>query len=158
MRTAVYTSRQAFHISGISLRQLAYWRKSGFLVPSQCTPGGHSRYTFNDLIALKSARQLLDAGVSLQKIRKSMHALRRFLPTLRSPLTEIALVATGDVILILHEGSAFEALSGQQWIFPVARMAREIQQFHDREQAGAMEQGELFPGLRTAQPSIYSAK
>ncbi|MFQ5488448.1 MAG: MerR family transcriptional regulator, partial [Gammaproteobacteria bacterium] len=128
MKATVYSSRQAARISGVSLRQLAYWRKSSLLVPSHRTPGGHSRYTFSDLIALKSARQLLDAGVSLQKIRRSIDALLRFLPTLRRPLAEISLVATGDVILVLHEGSAFEALSGQQWVFPVARMEREIQQ------------------------------
>ncbi len=159
MKAAVYSSRQAARISGVSLRQLAYWRKSGLLVPSHRTPGGHSRYTFSDLIALKSARQLLDAGVSLQKIRKSMDALLRFLPTLRRPLAEISLVATGDVILILHEGSTFEALSGQQWVFPVARMEREIQQFHDRKQfALPQRQGELFPQLRAAQPYRNNAK
>ena len=35
-------------------------------------------------------------------------------------MTELTLVATGDIILVLHQGTAFEALSGQEWIFPVA--------------------------------------
>ncbi len=144
MKAGLYTSRQAARITGLSLRQLAYWRKNGFLAPSHRTPGGHSRYTFLDLIALKSARQLLDAGVSLQKIRASVEALRRTLPTLEQPLAEITLVATGDVILVLRGETACEALSGQQWIFPIARMEREIARFHGRETA-APRQGELFP-------------
>ncbi len=151
MKAALYTSRQAARISGLSLRQLSYWRKIGFLAPSHRTPGGHSRYTFHDLIALKSARQLLDAGVSLQKIRASIEALRRYLPSLQHPLAEISLVATGDVIVVLHGEHAFEALSGQQWIFPIARMEQEIRRLESRSgsRRGSPppQQGVLFPEL-----------
>ncbi len=160
MTTRVYSSRQAARISGLSPRQLAYWRKSGLLAPSHCTAGGHARYTFTDLIALKSARQLLDAGVSPQKLRHALDGLRRFLPTLQQPLAEITVVATGDVMLVLRGDNAFEALSGQQWIFPVARMAREIRHLQ-REHAGdTPQQGELFPEprFRPARQAPVTAK
>jgi hypothetical protein len=35
---------------------------------------------------------------------------------------------------VLHEGSAFEAVSGQEWVFEVARFEREVARF--RQGAG----------------------
>ena len=112
---------------GVSRRQLQYWAETGLVAPSARTRGGHRRYTFADLVALKAAKQLIDAGVSVQRIRSSLGALERMLPQVRSPLSELVLVATGDVVLVLREGSAFEAVSGQQWILEVEQFQREIE-------------------------------
>jgi DNA-binding transcriptional MerR regulator len=110
----------------VSRRQLQYWAQTDLLRPSDKTPGGHGRYTFEDLVALKAAKRLIDAGVSVQRIRKSIGALRRLLPTVREPLSELVLVATGDVVLAFKDGAAFDALSGQEWVFEVARFQREV--------------------------------
>jgi hypothetical protein len=45
----------------------------------------------------------------------------------RRPLTELVLVATGDVVLVFKDGTAFDAVSGQEWVFEVARFQREIE-------------------------------
>jgi hypothetical protein len=70
---------------------------------------------------------LIDAGVSVQRIRKSIRALRKMLPTVQRPLAELILVATGDVVLAFKDGTAFDAISGQQWVFEVARFKREVE-------------------------------
>jgi hypothetical protein len=70
---------------------------------------------------------LIDAGVSVQRIRKSIRALRRTLPTVQRPLAELILVATGDVLLAFKDGTAFDALSGQEWVFEVATFQREVE-------------------------------
>ena len=49
-------------IIGLTPRQIQYWEKTGLLVPSYRTQGGHRRYTFQDLVACKTAKKLLDAG------------------------------------------------------------------------------------------------
>ncbi len=140
-----FTSQQAMSITGLSRRQLTYWRTTGLVVPSQRTRGGHWRYSFLDLLALKTARKLIAAGVSVQRIRKSIASLLRFLPTCKAPLHELSLVATGDIILVLHGDTAFEALTGQEWIFPVAELEMEISRLR---QAGP-QQAALFPELET---------
>jgi DNA-binding transcriptional MerR regulator len=145
----VFTSRQATEITGITQRQLAYWRKSALLVPSHTTAGGHARYTFTDLIALKTAKQLLDTGVSLQKIRRSIASLLTYLPNLRQPLSGASIVATGDVVLVFQEGAAFEAITGQEWIFPIASMEREISMRRKRPGPPQPWQVELFPDAET---------
>jgi DNA-binding transcriptional MerR regulator len=121
-----FRTRDVVQILKISRRQLQYWSQTGLVKPSVKTPGGHSRYTFEDLVALKTAKRLIDSGVSVQRIRTSMAALRRILPTVRRPLAELVLVATGDVVLAFREGTAFDAISGQEWVFEVAEFQREV--------------------------------
>jgi hypothetical protein len=78
-------------------------------------------------VALKATVRLIEAGVSVQKIRKSIRALRALLPSVKKPLAELVLVATGDVVLVFRGETAFEAVSGQEWVFEVARFQREVQ-------------------------------
>ncbi len=118
---------EASRILGLSRRQLQYWAQTDLAPPSITTRGGHHRYSFEDLVALRAAKRLLDAGVSVQRIRSSIQALRGLLPTVRRPLVELTLVATGDVVLVFHGGTAFEAVSGQEWVFEIARLQREIE-------------------------------
>jgi len=123
----LFRSGEVAQILGISRRQLLYWARTGLARPSTCTRGGHHRYRFQDLVALKAAKRLIDSGVSVQGIRKSIRALQKTLPQVERPLTELVLVATGDVVLVLHDGTAFEAVTGQEWVFEVAQFQREIE-------------------------------
>jgi DNA-binding transcriptional MerR regulator len=131
----LFQTRDVIGILKISRRQLQYWAQTDLIAPSAQTPGGHGRYTFEDLVALKAAKRLIDAGVSVQRIRTSIQALRKLLPEIERPLSELVLVATGDVVLVFHEGAAFEALSGQEWVFEVARFKQEIDGWHALKRA-----------------------
>ena len=106
------------------------------------THGGHARYSFVDLVSLKTASRLIDAGVSVQRIRQCLHSLSRFLPNTDTPLQELSLVATGDVVLVLRSDAAFDALTGQEWILHVADLENEaLLLLSDNE---APHQGKLF--------------
>jgi DNA-binding transcriptional MerR regulator len=128
----VYRTKDVVELLGISRRQLQYWSQTDLVTPSEKTPGGHHRYTFEDLVALKAAKRLIDSGVSVQRIRTSIQALRSMLPNIKRPLSALTLVATGDVVLVLHDGAAFEAVSGQEWVFEVARFERELAEWRAR--------------------------
>lgn len=137
-----FSRQQAAAITGLSARQLGYWRKTGLVVPQTFTTGGHVRYSFTDLIALRAAKRLLEANVSLQRVRKCLQSLTRFLPTVKYPLVELSLVVTGDVVLVFHNRQTFDALTGQQWVLPVAELAEEVEQLREPQQIPT--QGELF--------------
>jgi DNA-binding transcriptional MerR regulator len=122
-----YQTRDVVEILGISRRQLQYWSHTDLVKPTATTPGGHRRYSFEDLVALKAAKRLIDAGVSVQRIRSSIRSLRKTLPTVERPLSELVLVATGDIVLVFRDGAAFEAVSGQEWVFQVADFQREVE-------------------------------
>jgi DNA-binding transcriptional MerR regulator len=66
-------------IVGISYRQLDYWARTGLVRPSIRDAGGSGTqrlYSFEDLVVLRTIKKLLDAGVSLQRIRKAIRFLR----------------------------------------------------------------------------------
>jgi DNA-binding transcriptional MerR regulator len=122
-----FRTRDVVDLLKISRRQLQYWAQTGLVEPSAKSPGGHSRYSFGDLVALKAAKRLIDSGVSVQRIRASISALRKILPNVEQPLAELVLVATGDVVLVFREDTAFDAISGQEWVFEVASFHREVE-------------------------------
>src|SRR5438552_12817660 len=62
-------------IVGISYRQLDYWARTELVTPSirDAKGSGTQRlYSFQDLVALRVIKRLLDAGVSLQRVRKAV--------------------------------------------------------------------------------------
>lgn len=124
-----FKTREVVELLDVSRRQLQYWAKTGLIEPSMRTPGGHHRYSFDDLVALKATKRLIDAGVSVQKIRRSVSALQALLPRVGRPLSELVLVATGDVVLVFQDNTVFEAISGQEWVFEVADFEREVARY-----------------------------
>ena len=144
-----FRTRDVVDLLKISRRQLQYWAQTGLVEPSAKSPGGHSRYSFEDLVALKAAKRLIDSGVSVQRIRASIGALRSILPTVKRPLAELVLVATGDVVLAFREGTAFDAISGQEWVFEVAKFRREIDAWR-RAAASVPQMHKVRPRERSA--------
>jgi DNA-binding transcriptional MerR regulator len=122
----LFRTREVVELLQLSRRQLQYWAKTGLIVPTAQTRGGHHRYSFDDLVALKATKRLIDAGVSVQKIRKSVRALQAVFPQVGRPLSELVLVATGDIVLVFQQDTVFEAISGQEWVFAVADFEREV--------------------------------
>ena len=131
-KESLFSASQICTIAGISRRQLQYWDKSGLVNPSHRTGGGHGRDTLNDPLSIPAAKKLKDAGIAVQRIRKNLGQLKRILPTIKSPLEELTLVATGDVILVFYEDAAFEALSGQEWILDIADVQRDVDKWRKK--------------------------
>jgi len=75
-------------------------------------------------------------------------ALRNLLPQVGRPLSELVLVATGDVVLVFHDETVFEAITGQEWVFPVAAFEREVSDFRIRQEADARLRHEAEARLR----------
>lgn len=158
-RVIAFFPREVSKILGLTRRQLQYWAVTDLVRPSIETQGGHHRYTFEDLVALRAAKRLIDAGVSVQRIRSSIQALQRLLPTVRRPLAERVLVATGDVVLVIHDAAAFEAASGQGWIFEVRDLVNEVEAWRacaagNRDAVAAPSAEPPRPGPRSVRPRV----
>src|SRR6476646_7756903 len=79
--TLGYRGVTACSAAGITYRQLDYWARTGLVVPSvrDASGSGTQRlYSFRDIVVLKVVKRLLDAGVSLQNIRKAIETLRQW--------------------------------------------------------------------------------
>jgi DNA-binding transcriptional MerR regulator len=74
-----YRVPEVCKVVGISYRQLDYWARTGLVNPSVKEAGGSGTqrmYSFQDLVQLRVIKKLLDAGVSLQRIRKAVDFLQ----------------------------------------------------------------------------------
>src|SRR6266571_1930945 len=74
---------------------------------------GDSGYTFRDLLALRAASALLDAGASVRQIRAALTALRRQHPGLEHPLAELRLTVEGDRLVAQSDRVRFDPRTGQ---------------------------------------------
>ena len=74
---------------------------------------GDSGYTFRDLLALRAAGALLDAGASVRQMRGALEALRVRNPDLEQPLAEVRLVLDGGRLLAQSDRAKFDPRTGQ---------------------------------------------
>jgi tetratricopeptide (TPR) repeat protein len=74
---------------------------------------GDGGYTFRDLLALKAASALLDAGASVRQIREAMQTLRRQDPDLDNPLSEFRFLVEGGRLLAQSDRVRFDPRTGQ---------------------------------------------
>ena len=117
-----FSVAQVERLTGIGSKTLHFWDRSHFLSPSivQAHGTGSRRiYSFQDLVALRVAAQLREAGISLQSLRKVVAALRE-LRGLDQPLAETYLVTNGHDVFAKRGTELLSLLKqpGQQhWAF-----------------------------------------
>ena len=118
-----YRAPQVCKIVGITYRQLDYWARTGLLTPSiRSAHGSGSQriYSFGDVVELRVVKRLLDAGMSLHKIRQAMDIMRTHLDA-ASPLTDVTLLSDGSTIYAAHSADEiFDVFRRGQGVFGIA--------------------------------------
>ena len=112
-----YRAPQVKEIVGISYRQLDYWDRTGLVNPSiKGAEGSGSQrlYGFQDLLQLRVIKQLLDAGVSLQQVRKAIDYLRVHLKTQPESLN------------LMSDGSRIYAMDSPEEIFDLLQRGQGV--------------------------------
>jgi predicted RNase H-like HicB family nuclease len=120
-----YNTKTVCKIIGLSRRQVDYWDRSHFIKPTVNEASGYGSvrlYSFTDLIQLKVAKTLKDAGISLQKIRKSLNYLKKHIPEIKKPLLNMRFLTDGSSIFVLtsNRNTILDTLKGGQLVFSIA--------------------------------------
>jgi len=108
----MYSAREVAEIIGIQESRIRYWAQTGFVGPST-RQGTRPTYTFQDLVGLRAAKELLERGLSVQHVRRSLEALKAQLPEIRHPLSQLRIVGDGAELVVLHDTTRYQPLSGQ---------------------------------------------
>ncbi|MDX1621044.1 MAG: MerR family transcriptional regulator [Nitriliruptorales bacterium] len=107
-------------IVGITYRQLDYWARTDLVTPSVRAASGSGTqrlYSFDDVVALRVVKRLLDAGVSLQRVRVAVDELRSRGRT----LSDVTLVADDSSVYMVDDGSqVIDLLQRGQGVFAIA--------------------------------------
>ena len=107
-----YSIRDVSRLFDLPESRLRYWSQTGFIQPS-IRVKGRTWYSFRDLIGIKVARELLGAGLSLQRVRRSLDALRVKLPEVDSPLSSLRVRCEHDRVIVEGSDRSYEAVTGQ---------------------------------------------
>lgn len=118
-----YRAPQVCNVVGISYRQLDYWARTDLLRPSLAAANGSGTqrmYSFGDIVQLRVVKRLLDAGMSLKKIRQAMDLLREQLDS-DTPLTDVTLLSDGNTIYAAHSADeVVDVFRRGQGVFGIA--------------------------------------
>jgi tetratricopeptide (TPR) repeat protein len=90
---------------GISERQLRSWERQDLISPTE-------RYSFSDLIAIKTIIKLRENRIQPRQIGRALNSLRQKLEV-KQPLSELRIVSDGRKIAVHVAGQKMEAISGQ---------------------------------------------
>src|SRR4051812_48419961 len=83
----------------------------GFVKPSRGARREY-RFSFQDLIVLRTARALIDAKVPRRRIRAALDDLRRHLPE-EAPLSGLSISAVGEQVVVREGHNHFQVEDGQ---------------------------------------------
>lgn len=109
--TERFSRREFQRLLDVTDKQLNYWERLQLVSPRK--GGAEKFYDFRDLITLRTAKQLIEKGVSANRLRRSLVALNQKLSQVQAPLTELRILANGRDVIVEHDGARLEPITGQ---------------------------------------------
>ena len=136
-----YTTQDAAELLGLTGAQVRAFVREQLVVPAR-GPRGAYRFSFQDIILLRAAKELMSARIAPHKVRRALGRVRDQLPRGR-PLTSVRISAEADRIVVRDQGTVWNVESGQiQFDFSVSEMADRLAPIARRVAAEAHESRE----------------
>lgn len=122
-----YSTNEVAELLGLTPRQVRAFVKTGLLYAAVGHEPYHRyKYTFQDVVLLRMAKQLRDANAGAQAIARTLRTLKARLPA-GKPLSSVRVVVAGRDVLVREAGSLWDPESGQIQIdFPMSSLTREV--------------------------------
>ncbi|HTO86696.1 MAG TPA: tetratricopeptide repeat protein [Thermoanaerobaculia bacterium] len=106
-----YGTREVAQLIGLSPARVRSYVRAGLLSP-MLDPRGHFRFSFPDLVFLRTAKGLIDARIPPRRIRRALSRLARELPDAER-LADLRIGAEGGRIVAADGSSRWQPESGQ---------------------------------------------
>ena len=120
-----YTARDVARMLGVPAGRVRAWARAGFAAPRRGARG-ELRFSFQDLVLLRTARELSAARVPAVRVRRALQRLRAQLPAGR-PLASVRIAADGDRVVVRDRRGAWRPESGQALFdFAVASLGESV--------------------------------
>jgi tetratricopeptide (TPR) repeat protein len=120
-----YTTREIANLVGLAPDHVRAFARAGLLTATRDTRGWY-RYSFQDVVLLRTAKGLQDAYIPPRKIWMSLRKLKHALPRGR-PLSTVRVMVQDANVLIQDRESLWHSESGQlQLEFSMSDMTKEI--------------------------------
>jgi tetratricopeptide (TPR) repeat protein len=106
-----YGLRDVAKLLGLSRDTILGLVRAGYVAPARGARREY-RFSFQDLVLLRAARDLRSAKIPSRRITRSLKALRRRLPE-DAPLSGLRIAAVGDRVVVTEGRGRWQAESGQ---------------------------------------------
>jgi tetratricopeptide (TPR) repeat protein len=110
-----FTAAEVSRLLGLKPARLRSLDRAGIVSPSGHR-GKRRAYTFQDVIALRAARDLLARKVRLRDVARAVQNIRATLPKVTRPLAELRIVSDGQRVVVKSAAGTFEPLTGQMML------------------------------------------
>src|SRR5258708_7932587 len=120
-----YGAREVAKMLGLAVGQVRSFVRAGFLDPAR-GPRGELRFSFQDLVLLRTAQGLVSARIPPRRVRSALRKLKEQLPEGR-PLRGVHIRAEGDRIVVGDSRARWSPESGQVLFdFGARELARKV--------------------------------
>lgn len=117
-----YSTQNVAELLELSPKTIREVARAGVLEPTR-TAGNQYRFDFQDIIVLRTAKELLQSGVRRADINNVLVNLKSKLPSNRS-LTSLRIAGVGGAVVIREADQVYDAATGQlHFNFSVADLA-----------------------------------
>lgn len=117
-----YSTRDVAELLELQPKTIREIARSGILDPER-GPGQQYRFSFQDIIILRTAKELLDAGVRKSHVNRTLIRLKSDLPSNR-PLTSLRVTGDGGAVVVHDHDQLYNPESGQiHFNFSIADLA-----------------------------------
>lgn len=106
-----YSAEDVQRIVGLTRKQLDQWDRLQLLSPH--SEDGNAYYDFRDLIGLRTIKQLLESGVSANRLQRALGALNEKLSQVQIPLSQLRILSDGKDVIVQQGSAQLEPVSGQ---------------------------------------------
>jgi tetratricopeptide (TPR) repeat protein len=93
-------------------RRIAAWVKAGLIQPDSLEHGV-ARFRFSQVAVAQTLCGLMAAGVSIERLRRTLQQLQQRMPDLREPLQQLTLLERNGPMLVRLENGDLSEISGQ---------------------------------------------
>jgi tetratricopeptide (TPR) repeat protein len=163
----LYDQQEVSRLTGISESQIRYWDRQG-LITHREKDRGRLWFDFQSLVAFRTVRDLRRQGVSLRRIRNCVAKLRRIMPGLKQPLSEVRIALVKNQLILgknrrrfTPEGQLFIDFNGLESapVTPAPEASEELffQALEDEDAGRLSEAREKYEKVLAAVPDHVDA-
>lgn len=116
-RSAGFSTREVADFLGLKPGQVRHYVRRQLITPAR-SDGGHYRFSFQDVVLLRTAKALLNARISPRRANRALLKLRSELADDAGPrtLASIKIQALGQTVVVREDASLWSAESGQGYL------------------------------------------
>ncbi len=129
-----YATRDVSELIGFNADQVRHYVRRGLLTPERGGRGEY-RFSFQDVVLLRTAKGLLDAQVSSRRAYRVLLKLKSELTAVKS-LSAVRIFADGNNVVVREDSAVWNAESGQGHLnFAVSELESNVAELDRRRRA-----------------------